>query len=175
MNYTLRIAGQDIPIEANRVDDETISAAVNDKNVTVRYRNVSANQLYLEVNGEAVNAFISDDGTGKIVHVDGIAYLVQDAEELARSAGRKKGGKDMPQEITPPMPSVVVSVMVSEGDEVEKGQSVVVVSAMKMETTLSAPFKGKVTKINVKEGQKVMPGEILVDIEKCAEEEIKAL
>jgi len=93
MNYTLRIAGQDIPIEANRVDDETISAAVNDKNVTVRYRNVSANQLYLEVNGEAVNAFISDDGTGKIVHVDGIAYLVQDAEELARSAGRKKAAR----------------------------------------------------------------------------------
>jgi biotin carboxyl carrier protein len=63
--------------------------------------------------------------------------------------------------------------MVSEGDEVEKGQSVVVVSAMKMETTLSAPFKGKVTRINVKEGQKVMPGEMLVDIEKCAEDEVK--
>jgi len=174
MNYTLKIAGQDTPIEANRVDDETISVAVNDRNVTVRYRNVSANQLYLEVDGESVNTFISDDGTGKIVHVGGIAYLVQDAEELARSAGRKKGGKDMPQEVTPPMPSVVVRVMVSEGDEIEKGQSVVVVSAMKMETTLSAPFKGKVTKINVKEGQKVMPGEILVDIEKSAEDEVKA-
>lgn len=108
MNYTLRIAGQDIPVEANRVDDETISAIVNGRSVTARYRNVSANQLYLEINGEAVNASISDDGTGKIVHVGGIAYLVQDAEELARSAGRKKGGKDMPQEITPPMPSVVV-------------------------------------------------------------------
>lgn len=172
MNYTLKIAGQDIPIEANRVDDETISAVVNGRSITARYRNVSANQLYLEVNGEAVNTFISDNGAGKIVHVGGIAYLVQDADELARSAGRRKGGKDMPQEITPPMPSVVVRVMVSEGDEIEKGQSVVVVSAMKMETTLSAPFKGKVTKINVKEGQKVMPGEILVDIEKCAEDAV---
>lgn len=174
MNYILRIAGQDIPIEANRMDDETISAVINGRSITARYRNVSVNQLYLEVNGEAVNAFISDDGTGKIIHVEGIAYLVQDVDELARSAGRKRGGKDMPQEITPPMPSVVVCVMVSEGDKVEKGQSVVVVSAMKMETTLSAPFKGKVIKINVKEGQKVMPGEILVDIEKSAEDEIKA-
>jgi biotin carboxyl carrier protein len=35
-----------------------------------------------------------------------------------------------------------------------------------METTLQAPFKGKVLKINVAEGEKVMPGQILVDIEK---------
>jgi len=56
--------------------------------------------------------------------------------------------------------------MVSEGDDVEKGQGVVVVSAMKMETTLQAPFKGKVVQINVAEGDKVMPGQILVDIER---------
>ena len=64
------------------------------------------------------------------------------------------------------MPSVVVRIMVAEGNEVEKGQGVVVVSAMKMETTLQAPFKGRVLKINVAEGEKVMPGQILVDIEK---------
>ncbi|HOS98411.1 MAG TPA: acetyl-CoA carboxylase biotin carboxyl carrier protein subunit [Deltaproteobacteria bacterium] len=40
------------------------------------------------------------------------------------------------------------------------------VSAMKMETTLSAPFPGIVTRINCAEGDKVMPGQILVDIER---------
>jgi pyruvate carboxylase len=37
---------------------------------------------------------------------------------------------------------------------------------MKMETTLFAPFDGTVKKVNVAEGDKVMPGDILVDIEK---------
>ena len=37
---------------------------------------------------------------------------------------------------------------------------------MKMETTLKAPFAGKVVKVNTAEGAKVMPGEILVDIER---------
>jgi biotin carboxyl carrier protein len=68
------------------------------------------------------------------------------------------------------MPSVVERIMVAEGDLVEKGQSVIVVSAMKMEATLQAPFKGKVLKINVAEGDKVMPGQILADIEREEEE-----
>jgi biotin carboxyl carrier protein len=71
------------------------------------------------------------------------------------------------------MPSVVERIMVAEGDLVEKGQSVIVVSAMKMEATLQAPFKGKVLKINVAEGDKVMPGQILVDIERQEEGESK--
>jgi len=64
------------------------------------------------------------------------------------------------------MPAVVISIPVSEGDVVEKGQAVVIVSAMKMETTLTAPFNGTVKKINTTEGDKVMPGDILVDIDK---------
>jgi biotin carboxyl carrier protein len=55
---------------------------------------------------------------------------------------------------------------VSAGDAVVKGQAVVIVSAMKMETTLVAPFDGTVSKVNVAEGDKVMPGDVLVDIEK---------
>jgi len=39
-----------------------------------------------------------------------------------------------------------------------------VVSAMKMETTLQAPFSGRVARVNVAEGEKVMPGQVLVDI-----------
>jgi len=68
--------------------------------------------------------------------------------------------------VTPLTPSVVVSVLVKEGDLVEMGQKVVVLSAMKMEVTLTVPFAGKVIGINAAEGDKVAPGQILVDIEK---------
>jgi 3-methylcrotonyl-CoA carboxylase alpha subunit len=55
--------------------------------------------------------------------------------------------------------------MVRVGQTVEKKQPLVVVSAMKMEMTLSAPFGGTVTAVNADEGAQVKPGEILVDIE----------
>ena len=67
------------------------------------------------------------------------------------------------------MPSVVISLLARTGDVVEKGQGLVVVSAMKMETTLYAPYGGKVVKINAGEGDKVMPNDILMDIEKTKE------
>ncbi|MBW2139305.1 MAG: DUF2118 domain-containing protein [Deltaproteobacteria bacterium] len=63
------------------------------------------------------------------------------------------------------MPSVVVRVLVNEGDRVEKGQGLLVVTAMKMETTLKAPYAGIVKKINTQPEAKVMPGDILVEIE----------
>ena len=73
-------------------------------------------------------------------------------------------------DITPKTPSVVVSVAVNVGDTVSKGQTLVVLSAMKMETTLAAPFDGTVSEVNTAEGDKVAPGDILVVIEKKEEE-----
>jgi len=63
------------------------------------------------------------------------------------------------------MPAVVVRVLVREGEEVAKGQGLVVVTAMKMEATLKAPFDGLVKQINTTLQAKVMPGDRLVEIE----------
>ena len=169
MDYTLRIGGQNIPVVADLKEDGTLSATVGDESFVARYRMISANQIHLEVDGTGVNAYLADDPAGKIINIGGTSYLVQDADALARDSSRKRGPKELPQEVTPPMPSVVVRILVAEGDQVEEGQGVVVVMAMKMETTLRAPFSGKMLKINVSVGDKVMPGQILVDIEREAE------
>jgi biotin carboxyl carrier protein len=166
MNYTIRIAGKDIPVEAEFREDGIVTAVIGGRSVTARYRMISANNIHFELeNGGNSNAYLSDGHEGKLVNVGGITYLVHDADELARAGTRKQSSKELPREITPPMPSVVVRIMVARGDLVEKGQAVAVVSAMKMETTLQAPFKGTVTGVNVAEGEKVMPGQVLVDIE----------
>ncbi|MBW1811820.1 MAG: biotin/lipoyl-binding protein, partial [Deltaproteobacteria bacterium] len=63
---------------------------------------------------------------------------------LEQQIGRSKTGlRQLPREVTPPMPAVVVRVLVAVGDEVKQGQALVVVSAMKMETTLVAKFSGR--------------------------------
>ncbi len=62
------------------------------------------------------------------------------------------------------MPAIVARILVKTDQEVEKGDPLIVVSAMKMETTLTAPFKGIIENINTAEGEKVNPGDILVDI-----------
>jgi propionyl-CoA carboxylase alpha chain len=60
-----------------------------------------------------------------------------------------------------PMPGTVVLVSVTEGDEVEAGQSVLVLEAMKMQHTVAAPHAGTVTDLSVAAGTQVAAGEVL--------------
>jgi acetyl/propionyl-CoA carboxylase alpha subunit len=68
-------------------------------------------------------------------------------------------------EVTAPMPGTVIRVLVSEGQEVEARDTLVVVEAMKMEMPLPAPRAGTVRAIHVTEGETVGRGEVLVELE----------
>ena len=57
-----------------------------------------------------------------------------------------------------PMPGEVVAVRVQERQQVEKGDPVVVLSAMKMETNVASPVKGVVAKIAVSHGETIKVG-----------------
>jgi biotin carboxyl carrier protein len=63
------------------------------------------------------------------------------------------------------MPGKIVRVIVHEGDEVEAGQGLIVVEAMKMQNEIKAPKKGKVTKITVAEAATVNAGDLLMIVE----------
>ena len=64
--------------------------------------------------------------------------------------------------LTAPMPGLVVDTRVAEGDQVDAGQLLLVLEAMKMEHRIVAPFAGVVAELRVREGQQVSNGELLV-------------
>lgn len=64
-----------------------------------------------------------------------------------------------------PMPGTVIEVKVKPGDKVEKGQAVLVLSAMKMEMVVNAPVSGVVKQILVENGMKLEGDDLLMDIE----------
>ena len=64
-----------------------------------------------------------------------------------------------------PLPGVILDIKVKEGDEVKKGQTIVILEAMKMENSINADRDGKVTAINVSKGESVLEGTDLVIIE----------
>ena len=65
------------------------------------------------------------------------------------------------QPIVAPMPGKVIRLLVSAGDEVEAGQGLVVVEAMKMQNEIRSPKRGKVERVVATEGQNVNAGEVL--------------
>ena len=64
-----------------------------------------------------------------------------------------------------PMPGAVIRIDVTEGDSVKQGQSLLILEAMKMEHTISAPFHGIVKQVRVRTGQQMKPKELLIVVE----------
>lgn len=67
-------------------------------------------------------------------------------------------------DIKAPMPGLILSVNVKEGQEVVEGQSLLILEAMKMENIIAAPKDGKIKSINIKQGATVEKGELMVEM-----------
>jgi 3-methylcrotonyl-CoA carboxylase alpha subunit len=172
MEYNLRISDADIRMEIDpHRENNTLTAVIGEQEYRVSYEAVSENRIYMVVDDgkekTGMDAYVAQTGDGKVIHINGGVCTVSDNDDSSRQQRKKNGAAGLPDRVTPPMPSLVISVLVKTGDTVEKGQGVVVVSAMKMETTLMAPYAGKVKSVNVAEGDKAAPGDILVDIERA--------
>ncbi|HZK51625.1 MAG TPA: biotin/lipoyl-containing protein, partial [Actinomycetota bacterium] len=85
-------------------------------------------------------------------------------EGMAPSAAAAVGATGS-GELTAPMQGTILKVLVTKGDEVVAGDPLVVLEAMKMETTIAAPKDGTVTVIGVEQGGTTGAGQVLVVVE----------
>jgi len=79
------------------------------------------------------------------------------------TGGRRKHAAS-PGDVATTMPGNIVDVLVKEGDRVSAGQTVLIAEAMKMETEVQAPIDGVVQAVHVAKGDRVNPGEVLIEI-----------
>ena len=101
--------------------------------------------------------------------VDGVAYQVQVEDESGEIAGVSggpfgNGGEATrpPIEVRTHLPGNIYEVLCAEGDRVKKGDTLIIVEAMKMESPIYAPEAGLVQSVEVAKGQTVGSGEVLV-------------
>jgi 3-methylcrotonyl-CoA carboxylase alpha subunit len=171
MEYRVKVGEEIHVVDASDLDSSLANPVkVGEKTMDVAAASVSPEHLHLRVDGRPMNVYVAAAQDGIWVWADGRARLAQDADQVVRRRSRGPGGA-APSAVTPPTPATVVRLLTEVGQSVTKGTPLVVVSAMKMEITLSAPFDGVVTAVNTEEGAAVSPGEILVDIAKQPEEE----
>jgi acetyl-CoA/propionyl-CoA carboxylase biotin carboxyl carrier protein len=86
------------------------------------------------------------------------AELARRRRERVRARGGGAGGRDA---VVSPMQGTVLSVPVADGDEVEAGQVLCIVEAMKMENEVHAPRAGTVTDLSVAAGEAVTNGQVI--------------
>lgn len=146
--FPLRVAGRE-PVAQNSPASAT----------------VTADRVTVEQDGTVVHFHRSGDWLGR----DGDAWHVQDHDPVEASlSGAGRGGADT---LAAPMPGTVTVVKVAVGDEVEAGQSLLVVEAMKMEHVIAAPHAGTVTELDVTAGATVAMDQILAVVVPVADGE----
>ncbi len=131
-----------------------------------------ATEFRINVHGETYEVAITgvgDSGVGKrkiYMSLDGMPEVVvfETLGEFVAGGSAQRQRANAPGHVSAAMPGNVVDVLVKEGDVVKAGQAVLVVEAMKMETELHANVAGTVKGVHVAKGDRVTPGELLVEI-----------
>ena len=116
------------------------------------------------MDGRSYEAQVEEAPNALIVVVGGRRFEidVRDPRRFRRAGAG--AGADGVQTVAAPMPGKIVRVLVATGDEVQAGQGLLVVEAMKMQNEMKAPRAGKVLSISAKEGATVAAGESLATI-----------
>lgn len=148
-------------LELTPSDKSSYRATMGDETVDVEILGSQDGKLDLLLDGEHVTAYISSDNAKRWVTINGRTYLLS-----KQTGSRKSGGAHhhAAGELTAPMPGQVRAINVSEGDEVTKGQTLIVLEAMKMEMKIQAPSDGTVNKLFVKQGETVEREQMLIEV-----------
>ena len=122
-------------------------------------------ELRADIDGSPFSAHVSFDGDSVAVSVEGETYRL---ERPGPPGVEGAGSGPATAGLVAPMPGTVARVLVSPGDEVEEGQVLLVLEAMKMEQPFTAPHAGRVRSLPFDEGSLVPGGAVLVELEEPA-------
>ena len=89
---------------------------------------------------------------------------IVDALNKYKKSRQGVGNPEEAKIILSPMPGKVVRILVNEGDPVEVGQTLIIVSAMKMDSEYKASLTGFVSEVNVEEGETVDSNQVLIKL-----------
>ena len=92
--------------------------------------------------------------------------MVVDEKQAVKSDNKLKADKNNPAHVGSSIPGTIEKVFVKEGEKVELNQPLLVIEAMKMETTVVAKQAGTIDKIYVKDKDRVSTGDLLISFEK---------
>ena len=122
----------------------------------------TSGEYTVTVNGTAYGVKL--DGANAIVN--GVSYplSIADGLKVAAAPAAAQVVVTGSQDVTAPMPGLILKMNVKVGDEVKKNQEIAVMEAMKMENPIYAPCYGKITAIKANQGDQLQAGDVILSI-----------
>ena len=155
------------------------TVAVNEKDLQIspeqiaKFDAIETNDGYFHIlkNGKSYRAeVVSVDYAAKTfgIKVNGNVYQTKIADKydrLIKEIGLSVGNTQKLNIIKSPMPGLVLTTMVNVGDTVQKGDTLLILEAMKMENVIKAPADAIVKAIHILKGQAVEKAQLLIEME----------
>ncbi|WP_113638466.1 acetyl-CoA carboxylase biotin carboxyl carrier protein subunit [Nubsella zeaxanthinifaciens] len=155
-NFEFNIETANEALIVNGTATELDVLQLNDKTQHIIHNGKSYNVEVVEINRPEKIAKIKVNGT-----VYDISVATQ-LDLLLKQLGMENLNSNKIAQLKAPMPGLVLNILVSEGDEVKKGDSLLVLEAMKMENIIKSPSDATVKKIEVAKGDKIEKNTVLI-------------
>ena len=169
MEFFARIGDKEHRIKVSELEGSRYRLSVDGITRDVDCVRISERCYSLIVEGTSYEVDIIKDANPYAVGVKGeihdIEVLTEREKRLKAVTRKAAAAQEGRQVVTAPMPSKVVRLLVAVGEQVDPGNGVIVIEAMKMENELRSTGAGTVREIRVKEGEAVASGTPLVIIE----------
>jgi biotin carboxyl carrier protein len=165
MTYDVLIDGKTYRLELARVDGRWV-CHLDGREIEIDAVMPRRDVLSIIVAGKAYEIKRERTATDLHLWVGPVRHEVVLRDPRSLVSRRASAGPDQgPRKLVAPMPGKIVRVLVNEGDEVEAGQGMLVVEAMKMQNEIKSPKKGAVRKLVAATGANVNAGDILAVVE----------
>jgi 3-methylcrotonyl-CoA carboxylase alpha subunit len=160
-----RAGEREYNVEAERCGGGKLRLRLDGREAVVEVLSEQDGRIHAIMDGEAVSAGLAFDGLDVLVALGGQSHKLSKPPPPDVDGAGPGGAYAPGASLTAPMPGTVVKVLVGEGDDVEEGQVLLVLEAMKMEQPVAAPHAGRVASLPYGEGTLVPGGAVLAEIE----------
>ena len=158
MRYLLSTEGSPA-VEINQ-DGDTLQARIGDAVYDVAWQERDGGALLLRIDGRPHMAVTAERDGVFYVWLDGRTFTLRREEPRARRRAAERAAGSL----AATMPGQVIAVAVTPGQQVQRGQTLMVLEAMKMEQRITAPEAGVVAAVHCRVGDVVERGQVLMEI-----------
>jgi biotin carboxyl carrier protein len=140
----------------------TFNVSINGNDYNIEIKKIDEGQATVEVNGAVYE--VSYEARRKVSKTPTLlrtpAYP-SEVERPRKTASPEEGKRKL---VKAPLPGVILSINVKEGDTVKAGQIILMMEAMKMENNIVAPSDGTIVQMKASQGANVLEGDVLFEI-----------
>jgi len=164
VNICMKVAVNDQEYQVQKRGDKLL---LNEQEVAFTCRKVSSYLYHIIYKGKSYEVLIDPSSTAQSItlQIEGNtlhAKLTSDLELMLHEMGYENSKSLKSGPLKAPMPGLILDVLVDEGDEVEEGDPLIILEAMKMENLIKASSKAVIKKIEVKKGESVEKNQALI-------------